>query len=139
MQRYAESELMAGKVSWGRWAMAAFFLVAGALHFVIPAVYVRIMPPYLPYPAALVAISGAAEILGGLGLLLERTRRAAAIGLALLLVAVLPANWWMAASHVEFGNPPIPEWVLWARLPLQLPLIWWALLYAKKEPNESSF
>ena len=132
MQRYAESELMAGKVSWGRWAMAAFFLVAGALHFVIPAVYVRIMPPYLPYPAALVAISGAAEILGGLGLLLERTRRAAAIGLAVLLVAVLPANWWMAASHVEFGNPPIPEWVLWARLPLQLPLIWWALLYSRR-------
>jgi uncharacterized membrane protein len=109
--------------------------VAGALHFVFPAAYLRIVPPYLPFPAALVAISGAAEILGAIGLLVERTRRVAAIGLAILLVAVLPANWWMAASHVEFGNPPLPEWVLWGRLPLQVPLIWWALLYRKAEPN----
>jgi uncharacterized membrane protein len=127
--------LAAGKITWWRWVLAALFVVAGAMHFVFPAVYVRIVPPYLPYPAGLVAVSGVAEILGGLGLLVERTRRAAAVGLALLLLAVFPANWWMAASHVEFGNPPIPAWVLWARLPLQVPLIWWALRYARKSAN----
>jgi len=128
-----------GRIGWARCALAVLFVVAGTLHFVFPAVYERIVPPYYPHPAALVVISGVAEILGGLGLLLERTRRVAAIGLALLLVAVLPANWWMAASHMKIGNPPISQWALWVRLPLQLPLIWWALLYAKKEPNESSF
>jgi uncharacterized membrane protein len=132
-----EHRAAVSRISWGRWLMAALFLVAGAMHFVFPAAYVRIVPPYLPYPAALVAISGVAEMLGGIGLLVERTRRAAAIGLALLLVAVLPANWWMAASHMRIGNPPVPEWVLWARLPLQVPLIWWALVYSRSKGSNS--
>jgi uncharacterized membrane protein len=115
-------------ISAGRWALAALFVVAGTLHFIVPAPYIRIMPPALPHPALLVAISGAAEICGGLGLLLPLTRRAAAIGLALLLLAVLPANWHMAVV----GYSGIPGWALWLRIPLQLPLLWWALLYARR-------
>jgi uncharacterized membrane protein len=117
------------RISAGRWTLAVFFVIAGMLHFVVPALYLRIMPPYLPHPAALVAISGAAEIAGGLGLLLRSTRRAAAIGLAILLVAVFPANWYMATTHIRIGG--VPQWALWLRLPLQIPLIWWALRYAR--------
>ena len=122
-------------ISKGRWALAVLFVVAGTLHFAVPAPYLRIMPPSLfrfplPHPALLVAISGAAEIAGGLGLLFAWTKRAAAIGLVVLLVAVCPANWHMAIA----GYPGIPAWALWLRLPLQLPLIWWASRYARRAP-----
>lgn len=88
------------------------------------------MPPLLPAPRLLVAISGAAEIAGGLGLLLPRLRKAAAWGLVLLLLAVFPANLYMAIAHQRFPN--FPAWTLWARLPLQLPIIWWAWRYTRK-------
>ena len=122
------------KISAGRWTLAIFFVIAGTLHFVLPAIYLRIMPPYLPHPATLVAISGAAEIAGGLGLLLRSTRRAAAIGFALLLIAVFPANWYMATAHIRIGG--MPQWALWLRLPLQIPLIGWALRYARHRQVE---
>jgi uncharacterized membrane protein len=123
---------MAERISVGRWLLALLFAAAGALHFIVPGAYVRIVPPMFPHPAALVMVSGVAEVAGGVGLLWKRTRRAAAVGLALLLVAVFPANWWMAAAHMKFGYPPVPQWVLWARLPLQLPLVWWTLQYARR-------
>jgi uncharacterized membrane protein len=78
-----------------------------------------------------VLISGAAEIAGGLGVLFPPTRRAAAWGLVLLLVAVWPANLWMAQHPERF--PGIPMWALWLRLPLQLPLIWWAWRYTRED------
>jgi uncharacterized membrane protein len=110
---------------------ASIFLVSGFLHFFHPAPYMRIMPPALPWPRALVLISGAAEFLGGAGLLLRKFRRAAAYGLTLLLVAVFPANIYMAAAHVAFPGFMGEAWVQWARLPLQIPLIAWALNYTK--------
>jgi uncharacterized membrane protein len=110
---------------------ASIFLVSGFLHFFYPAPYVRIMPPMLPWPLTLVRVSGAAEILGGAGLFLRKFRRAAAYGLTLLLVAVFPANVYMAVAHVAFPGLMGKAWVQWARLPLQLPLIVWALYYAR--------
>jgi uncharacterized membrane protein len=123
-------------ISTGRGALAVLFMAAGTLHFAVPGPYLHIMPSQLfgqplPHPALLVAISGAAEIAGGLGLLFRFTKRAAAIGLVLLLVAVFPANWHMATA----GYPGIPGWALWLRLPLQLPLIWWASRYARRVPQ----
>ena len=64
---------------------AIFYVVAGSLHFIKPATYLRIMPPYIPWPAGVVRLSGAFEILGGLGLFVPATRRAAAWGLVALL------------------------------------------------------
>jgi uncharacterized membrane protein len=96
----------------------------------------RIMPPALPWPRALVLISGAAEFLGGAGLLLRKFRRAAAYGLTLLLVAVFPANIYMAAAHVAFPGFLGEAWVQWTRLPLQIPLIAWALYYTKSSRTE---
>ena len=111
----------------GRIVMGVLYIVAGTGHFVATRLYESIMPSYLPAHHALVLISGAAEIAGGIGILVPQTRRAAAWGLVLLLVAVMPANIWMA-QHPEL-YPNIPLWVIWLRLPLQLPLIWWAWKY----------
>lgn len=108
-----------------RLVLAVLFLVGGALHFVIPAAYARIVPPYLPWPMALVYVSGVAEIAGGVGLLVERTRRAAGMGLVLLLLAVLPANVQMVLDAQASGAAGWAELLLWMRLPLQFALIAW--------------
>ncbi len=110
-----------------RLLLAAVFVIAGLLHFLLTPLYVSIMPDYLPAHRLLVLMSGACEILGGLGLVFSFSRQAAAWGLVALLVAVMPANLQMAL-HPEHW-PKIPAWALWARLPLQLPLIYWAWLY----------
>lgn len=116
----------------GRFALAVLFIVAGTLHFVLTPVYVGMVPNYLPEPRLLVQVSGVCEILGGLGLLQPRSRKLAAWGLVALLVAVMPANWNMAL-HADH-SPTIPAWILWLRLPLQLPLIAWAWRYTRRMP-----
>ena len=113
-----------------RYLMAALYVGAGTLHFVKPAVFARIVPPYLPAPRLLVAVSGAAEVAGGLGLLLPATRRPAAIGLIALLVAVFPANVYMARHNAELFR--LPAWAVWGRLPLQVGLIGWAWTFARR-------
>lgn len=101
------------------------FVVAGMLHFAAPSAYERIMPPYLPRHRELVYASGAGEVLGGLGLLVKRTRSVAGIGLVLLLIAVFPANVQMLLDAREEGKPPWWIALLWLRLPLQPALIAW--------------
>ncbi len=115
----------------GRVVMGLLYVGAGVLHFVATRTYEHVMPDYLPSPYALVLFSGAAEIAGGLGVILPGRRRAAAWGLVALLVCVMPANVWMA-QHPEL-TPGVPVWLLWVRLPLQLPLIWWAWRYTQSE------
>ena len=104
---------------------AAGFVIAGVLHFVYPAKYQSIIPPRFPSPAALVAISGVAEIAGGLGLLIRPLRRAAQWGLIALLIAVFPANIHMALHPERIPELHVSRWLLWARLPLQGVLIFW--------------
>lgn len=107
----------------GLLGLSALFLGAGTLHFLTPATFDRIVPPGLPLPArSATLLSGAAEIAGGIGLLHPATRPAARLGLLALLVAVFPANVYMAQHAERF--PPLPVWSLWARLPLQ-PLLMW--------------
>ncbi len=115
----------------GRVLLSILFMVAGSLHFIAPRLYLRIIPPYLPAPLALVYISGAAEILGGAGLLIPSTRQAAAWGLIALLIAVLPANIYMATAHLSAPGIMGQSWAQWLRIPLQLPLIYWAWLYTR--------
>ena len=86
---------------------AIFFVLAGSLHFIRPEFYLRIVPPYIPRHVAIVRISGFLEILGGVGLLLPQTRRMAAWGLVALLIAVFPANIYMATNPVEAGAASI--------------------------------
>jgi len=106
---------------------AAFYVFAGVQHFRDPEFYIRIVPPRLPWRAAAVSISGVAEIAGGIGLLIPVLRRAAAWGLVALLIAVFPANVYMAAYNVQAGSQPIHPTLLWLRLPLQVVFIWWVL------------
>ncbi len=107
-----------------RLAASALFLGSGTLHFVKPEMFAKIVPPALPNAGALVAVSGAAEIAGALGLWVPATRRFSAFGLVALLVAVFPANVYMALAHERFARIA-PAWLLYMRLPLQAVLIAW--------------
>lgn len=118
--------------------LAGIFIFAGVMHFVIPASYVGIMPPWLPRHRELVYLSGALEIAGGVGLLIGRTRRAAGIGLILLLIAVWPANLQMVLDARAAGRPAWHQALLWLRLPLQLVLIWWAWRASRAGGRRSS-
>jgi uncharacterized membrane protein len=108
-----------------RGTLALFFIVAGTAHFISPAPYLAIVPTYLPSPAAMVALSGVAEILGGLGVCFRATRRAAGWWLIALLIAVFPANIHAISTGMNIGGHPLPPWILWARLPFQLLFIVW--------------
>lgn len=107
------------------------YIGAGTLHFIKTGAYLQIMPPYIPWHLAMVRASGAFEILGGLGLLVPFTRRAAMWGLIALLIAVFPANIYMATNPTEAAATSIAPVILWGRLPLQLLLIWWLMWCAK--------
>jgi uncharacterized membrane protein len=116
-----------------RWMLTLFMIGAGINHFLNPAPYLGMMPAVLPAPLALVYISGVAEILGGLGLILPATRRLAAWGLIALFIAIFPANLNMALNQLPLGTIVLPAWALWARLPLQLLLIGWACSFARRD------
>ena len=106
---------------------AVFFVGAGVLHFLKTESYLKIMPPYVPWHRLMVYVSGIAEIAGGIGLMVPALRRAAAWGLVALLIAVLPANIYMATNRIQVASHSIPQALLWVRLPLQALLIWWIL------------
>lgn len=112
-------------MSISRKLLAGFFVGSGVNHFVAPSFYRAIVPPPLQNDAKrVVEISGVAEVLGGLGVLLPRTRQASAVGLIALLAAVFPANLYMAREPERFKR--VPRWALYARLPLQPLMMWWA-------------
>lgn len=98
-----------------------FFIVAGVTHFTNQAFFTSIVPPYLPFPVALVVISGIAEIVLGVLLLIRRTSRPAAWGLIALLICVFPANIHMAMNPQLY--PDTSPTALLIRLPLQGVLI----------------
>ncbi|MCY7351182.1 MAG: DoxX family protein [Cytophagaceae bacterium] len=108
--------------------MAAFYVYSGVMHFVRPKFFLRIVPPYVPAHDLMVALSGAVEIIVGVGLLFPATRVWAAWGLIALLIAVFPANVYMAYGE---RFQAISPWIRWGRLPLQAVLIWWAYLYTR--------
>ena len=111
--------------------MAIFYAYAGLNHFLNPALYLKIMPPYLPYHLLLVYVSGIFEMVFGLMLFVNRYSRIGAWGIISLLIAVFPANIQMALHPNLY--PEIAPLTLWLRLPLQGVLIAWAYWYAN--PN----
>ncbi len=108
---------------------AATFLYVpfGMIHVLAPDRFLPIMPPMVPFPREVVIATGVAEIFGGLGLLSPRTRKAAALGLALYAVGVYPANIYHAAARKRV--PPLPDswWYHGPRLALQPAFVWLAL------------
>jgi uncharacterized membrane protein len=110
---------------WSRRLLAVFFVGSGVNHFMMPRAYERIVPPSLSAQAKeVVVLSGVAEIVGGLAVLPSRTRRLAGPGLVALLAAIFPANLYMARAPERFRK--LPRWALYARLPLQPMMMWWA-------------
>lgn len=101
--------------------MSAFFALAGANHFLHPGIYLRIMPPYLPFPLPLIYLSGFLESALGLALWVPSFRRPAAWGLVVLLALIFPANLHMAFHAALY--PAFNPIVLWLRLPFQFVLM----------------
>lgn len=125
-----------------RYVMGAFYVGAGVLHLVLPDLYAQVVPPAFPRPLALVYLSGVAEVVLGVGVLVERTRRVAAWGIVALLVAVFPANVYMATAPVVLEGVPAwasrpPEALTLARLPLQALLVAWAWWYTRPAPESA--
>jgi uncharacterized membrane protein len=119
-----------------RLVLGAFFLAAGALHFVKPRPYESIMPEALPAHRELVYLSGVEEMAGGAGVLAEPTRRAAGWWLIATMLAVFPANINMAVEAERFRD--IPEPLLWARLPLQAAIVYWIWRVAVRRPTSAA-
>nr|WP_257787795.1 DoxX family protein [Fuerstiella marisgermanici] len=115
--------------------LAIFMIVAGTMHFVNPAFFLKIMPPYLPFHKELVLVSGACEILLGVLLLIPQTSHLAAWGIVALLIAVFPANVYLY-QHQEIM--PAPPLVHFLRLPLQGIFIVWACWHTKSNDQKPS-
>ncbi|WP_136667117.1 DoxX family membrane protein [Flavobacterium sp. H122] len=112
---------------WHLYVMAFLYILAGFNHFRNPKMYIRIIPSYLPNPNLVNKLSGLAEIILGIGLLIPSVTKFSAWGIILLLIAIFPANLNMYLNEkAGFG---LPKWVLLLRLPIQLVLIYWAYLY----------
>ena len=115
----------------GRVILAILFILSGTLHFISPQPYIKIVPPYLPAHLPIVYISGAAEILGGIGLLIPSTRQPPP-GASSLCSSPFsrPTSTWQPRTcplPASWGHSG-PQWL---RVPLQLPLIYWAWLYTR--------
>ena len=104
-----------------KYLFSVVFILSGIGHLVMPSVYLPMMPDYIPASVLLIYLSGVAEFVGGIGLLIPRLRRAAACGLIALLFAFLPVHLHMAQNASDFD---LAREVLYARLPLQVVFIW---------------
>ena len=113
-----------------KWLLAIALVLAGINHFLNPAFYLRMMPPVLPAPLFLIYLSGVFEVALGILLLIPKFTRFAALGLLVLLVAVFPANLYMALNTELF--PEFSPSALYMRLPFQLVLIAWAFWYTRE-------
>ncbi len=112
-----------------KWLFGIVFVLAGINHFLNTDFYLKIMPSYLPWHLFLVYLSGIFEIILGALLLIPKFSRFAAWGLIALLIAVFPANIYMAMNTELFPEPnPL---LIWVRLPLQFLLIVWAFWFTK--------
>ncbi len=117
-----------------RYIIAAIFLTAGMLHFVKTRAYVEVMPKYIPWHEAMVLISGAAEIVGAIGILIPKTRLLAGWGLIILLIVVFPVNIQMAIYAYQQQQWSFKFILYLLRLPLQFVLIYWIYWATLKRP-----
>ncbi|MDQ3292207.1 MAG: DoxX family membrane protein [Bacteroidota bacterium] len=116
----------------GRMAMFAMLLFTGTSHFYFSKGMVLTMPDFLPAKLELVYATGILEILLGIGLLIERTRKISSLLLILFLITVLPANIVAAMKHVDIPNADFTGpglSYLWFRIPLQLFFIGWVYVF----------
>jgi uncharacterized membrane protein len=129
-ERWSRKEILRG-------VLAFAIIIVGITHFIRPEQYARIVPAVLPYPVALVYISGVFEILGGIGLLIPQVSVAAAWGLIALFIAVFPANINQAIYSIPIDGIPHHPLLYWVRLPFQAVLISWAWWYTRRPVEKS--
>ena len=103
--------------------LATFFIYFGVDHFINPDFYLSIMPPSFPLHEEAVYISGFFEIVGGVGVLIPRFRKIAGWGLVVLLIAVYPANIYMAVTPAAFPDIPVE-------------MLYFCLLYTSPSPRD---
>ena len=113
-----------------------FFVSAGIMHFVADDKFAAIVPPLLPFPYFIVWLTGGMEIAMGLLLLCPHLRANTGIILGLFLLAVLPANIYMAVAGIPFGDTAASPAALWIRVALQFPLI--AVIYWATRPAKTA-
>ncbi len=109
--------------------MGVLYVLAGINHFVHTDFYLKMIEGFLPQATLLVQLSGVAEIVLGVGIMIPSSRRISAWGIILLLIAVFPANINMAIHSADWNMNPLG---LYLRLPIQLLLIYWAYSYTKQ-------
>ena len=131
------SSLMKLPTGWWKnivlFGLAAFFINVGVDHFVNPEFYLSIMPPAFPLHLEAVYISGFFEVLGGVGVLIPRLRKIAGWGLVALLVAVYPANIYMAITPEAFPEASVA--LLYVRLVFQFLFFYWAFSVTRPAYN----
>ena len=104
--------------------LAAFFFFAGIAHFTQDDAFASIVPPMLPFPYLIVWVTGILEFIFAAGLIFKRFRRQSGFWLAPYLLAVLPANIYMAIANIPLGDmEEASPTALWVRVVLQFPLI----------------
>ena len=128
------SNLIRGLQYLSLFSLALLFVGAGINHFLNADLYLKIMPPMLPWPKELIYISGVFEVIGGTGILIPKFRRLFGWGLIALLIAVFPANIYMAIEADQFPN--FPMWAILLRVPFQFVFIAWVYFSAIRSSEE---
>ena len=109
--------------------LSGFYVFAGVNHFINPQFYYDLIPDYLPFHELINVVSGLAEIILGIGVIFQKTRKWSSYLLVTMLISFVPAHIYFIqiGSCVE-GGMCVSEWIGWARLLIIHPLlIWWAL------------
>jgi uncharacterized membrane protein len=124
----------------GRIAFSVAYIVIGIIHLISPEKLIYMVPGFLPYPQALVYITGVMEILLAILLLIPRYQRWAGWGIIGLLVVVFPANINVAVNNLPApGGLPAAAWYAWSRLafqPIYIAWVWWAAMNAEKRKDQ---
>ncbi len=126
---YLQQNFVIMTYPWHLYLMALMYVIAGIFHFLKPRTYMRIMPRYLPAHKLLVYLSGIAEIILGVGLILHQTKSLAIYGIILMLAIFLLVHFYMLTS--KKAGAGFPKWILLLRIPIQFGLMWWAWYYLR--------
>ena len=116
-----------------RWFATLFFLVAGALHFVIPEFYLAMMPSFIPFQQFFIVLTGIAEMAGAIGIQIPKLRRLSGILMMILLVAIFPANIYVAIMQPSLPTLEYSAASMWWRLLLQPLFILWIWFVSVKK------
>jgi uncharacterized membrane protein len=109
------------------------YMLAGVNHFRNPGGYLKIIPPYLPYPQVLNLLAGFFEIAFAVLMIFPATRPLAAWGIILMLIAFMPAHIYMIQNApMKMGRLLVTPLLAWIRIPFQVLFVMWAWWYTNR-------